>query len=793
MKKPISPVSNLKIHRAPAERLADGSLRQPLRRAAVIGAGSMGSGIAGLIANAGIPVLLLDIVPAAATDRDALARKGVERQLKSNGFMHPDLVSLVEVGNVEDHLHRLSEVDWIIEAVFEDLTIKQDLYARIEEVRKDGAIVSSNTSTIPLHQLVEGLGSRFAGDFVITHFFNPPRVMQLLELVSGPQTRPDILERGRRIGDEVLGKSVVVCRDTPGFIANRVGNYWMSVASLEAMKLGLSVEEADAVMSAPFGIPRTGIFGLFDFVGINLIPLVWGSFMKTLPADDAHRRHDPTQSAFFSDMLARGLVGRAAEGGFYRRRNAAGERVDEVIDFASGHYRPRVQPELKSLGAKSLRDVCAAGDKGGQYAWAVLSNLIVYAATIAAEIADDVAAIDMAIRLGYNWKEGPFQIADRVGAAWIVARLRDEGRAVPPLLEMAVTGAGFYPSIDEILATDGRILTLEPVAGVLSFASIKRHAKTVATNGSASIWDIGDGVAGFEIHTKMNVCDADVVAMASRALKLQSDGFQALVIGSDNHRAFSAGASLDVFIDLVKKQDWAGLDAFVAGGQAAWLGLKYASFPVIAAPSGLALGGGCELMLHADQVVASAELNAGLPERKVGILPGWGGVTQLVVRQQARHSDLLRAGQAAFATIAIGDVSGSAYQAADHAFLRDGDQVVLSRERLLAVAKQEALARAGTYTAPARAAIPAGGAPLMACLEEQISRLVDDSGFTPTDAGICREIARIVSGGSAQAGSLLSEEQFAQLERDGIRELAGRQTTFDRLVHLRNTNRPLAN
>ncbi|MDP2119190.1 MAG: 3-hydroxyacyl-CoA dehydrogenase NAD-binding domain-containing protein [Hoeflea sp.] len=793
MNKPISPVSLVKIHRAPAERLADGALRQPLLKAAVIGAGSMGSGIAALIANAGIPVLLLDIVPAGATDRDALARKGVERQIKNNGFMHPDLVSLVEVGNVEDDLQRLSDVDWIIEAVFEDLKVKQDLYARIEDVRQDGSIVSSNTSTIPLHQLIEGLGSRFAGDFVITHFFNPPRIMQLLELVSGPRTKPELVERARRIGDEVLGKSVVTCRDTPGFIANRVGNYWMSVASLEAMELGLSVEEADAVMSAPFGIPRTGIFGLFDFVGINLIPLVWGSFMRTLADDDAHRRHDPTQSAFFSDMLARGRIGRAGDGGFYRRKNADGERVDEVIDLASGHYRPRVQPELKSLSAKSLRDVCAADDKGGQYAWAVLSNLIVYAAGIAPEIADDVAAIDTAVRLGYNWKEGPFQIADRVGAAWIVEKLRDEGRAVPPLLETAAKGAGFYPSADEVLATDGRVLRPEPVAGVLSFASIQRNGIAVASNNSASIWDIGDGVAGFEIHTKMNVCDADVVAMATRALELKSHGFQALVIGSDNRRTFSAGASLDVFIDLVKKKDWAGLDAFVASGQAAWLGLKYAPFPVIAAPSGLALGGGCELMLHADQVVASAELSAGLPERKVGILPGWGGVTQLVLRQQARHADLLRAGQAAFATIAIGDVSGSAYQAADNAFLRDGDLVVLSRDRLLAVAKKEALARAENYIAPARASISAGGAPLMACLEEQISRLVDDSGFTPTDVGICREIARIVCGGVAEAGSPLSEEQFAQLERDGVRELAGRQTTFDRLVHLRNTNRPLAN
>ncbi|WP_210191339.1 3-hydroxyacyl-CoA dehydrogenase/enoyl-CoA hydratase family protein [Mesorhizobium australicum] len=763
-----------------------------ISRAAVIGAGSMGSGIAAHLANAGVPVLLLDIVPDGASDRDTLAKAAVERQIKAGGFMHPERAALIEVGNVEDDLGRIVEADWIIEAVFEDLEIKKALYRRVDEARRAGSIVSSNTSTIPLGQLIEGASPRFKGDFVITHFFNPPRHMQLLELVASPATRRDVLERITAIGDRVLGKSTVLCRDTPGFIANRVGNYWMSVAALEAMRLGLTVEEADAVMSTPFGIPRTGVFGLFDYVGINLVPLVWGSFMRTLAPEDAHRDHDITADPFFADMLRRGLVGRFGPGGFYRRKAQDGGRVDEAIDLRTGEYRPRRKPELESLSASDLRSLCAADDRGGRYAWSVFSHLIGYVAAIAPEIGDDVAAIDLTMRLGYNWSEGPFQLADRVGPAWIIDRLQAEQRQVPPLLRRAAELGGFYPEEESVLGTDGVLRRAEHPEGVLALASVKKSGGRVDGNESASLWNLGDGVAGLEIHTKMNACDMAVVEQVEQALNRVSADFQALVIGSDNKRAFSAGAKLDVFIALVKAGDWAGLESFVARGQAAWLGLKYAQFPVVAAAGGLALGGGCELMMHADEVVAHAELYAGLPERKVGIIPGWGGVTQVLLRAQERSADAPTAAVKAFDLIAGGEVTSSALSAVDAGFLRASDRIVMNRDRLLAVAKARAIELAVDYAAPNRAEIAVDGAAATRRLEERIAGQVAAGGFTETDAGVARELARVVAGGVANP-AVLSELDLMRLELSSMLELARRPTTLERLEHMRATNKPLLN
>ncbi|MGB6054322.1 MAG: 3-hydroxyacyl-CoA dehydrogenase family protein, partial [Burkholderiaceae bacterium] len=392
-------------------------MTQAVNKAAVIGAGSMGAGIAAHFANAGVPVVLLDM---AAPDgaRSAIAAGAIERQLATGGFMHPDCARLVTAGNVEDDFHLIADADWIVEAIIEDVEAKRQLYRRIEAQRKDGAIVSSNTSTIPLARLTAGLGERFAGDFVISHFFNPPRQMRLLELVTAAGTKPQTIARARRTGDAVLGKTIIDCRDTPGFIANRIGNYWMSVAALEAMAFGLTVEEADAVMARPFGFPRTGIFGLFDLVGINLVPLVWRSLLDTLPPEDDHHRFDLTGNAFIGGMLERGLTGRKGKGGFYRQTRNGATRVRETIDFASGAYRPEqpaVLPALQEAGT-DLRRLCEHDSAAGRYAWQVLSRLIRYAAAVAPEIADDVAAIDLAMQLGYNWAEGPFRIADRVGA-----------------------------------------------------------------------------------------------------------------------------------------------------------------------------------------------------------------------------------------------------------------------------------------------------------------------------------------------------------------------------------------
>ncbi len=765
-----------------------------LRRAAVIGAGAMGSGIAAHLANAGIEVDLLDIIPENANDHNVNAKMGVERQLKLGGFMHPDRANSVRIGNVTDDFDRLADADWIIEVVFEDLQIKRDLYARIDGIRKSGSIISSNTSTIRLAELTADRSDSFARDFVITHFFNPPRRMKLLEIVSNNQTSSEVVARIEAINDHLLGKSNIRCFDTPGFIANRVGNFWMSVASLEAFRLGLTVEETDAVMSRPFGIPRTGIFGLFDFVGIQLVPLVWGSFMQSLPANDRHRDFDITRNQIFAIMIERGLIGRAGPGGFYRRKNAVGERVNDALDLKSMAYRPATAANFNGLTDQTnLRDFCEYDHKGAHYAFSVLSNVVTYASTIAGEVAENISDIDLAMRLGYNWKKGPFELADQVGADWIAQRLDVAGQTIPDLLRQAADNGGFYPNDSQMQRIGGGVKTRSPLAGVLTLAAIKRKSTRVAGNPAVSIWDLGDDVAGFEIHTKLNACDEDVIAMAAKAIDVVESNFCGLVIGSDNVRSFSAGAQLDTFVRLCEANDWDRLSTFVASGQLAFHNLKYANFPVVAAVGGLALGGGAELSMHADHVVAHSELAAGLPERNVGIVPGWGGVTQLLLRHQRRNPDSIKGAEAAFRTLIECQISQSALQARDMGLLRETDSIVMNRDRLLAAAKSRVIELSSDYRVPIPARVFAGGDALFEQLMEIAQRKRDSKEFTATDIEICRRAAEVISGRDRPSATDCDELAFMELERRAVLALAKQESTQARLKHMLITNTVLRN
>ncbi|MEI4508726.1 3-hydroxyacyl-CoA dehydrogenase NAD-binding domain-containing protein [Sphingopyxis sp. CCNWLW253] len=754
-----------------------------LRRVAVIGAGAMGAGIAAHVANAGVPVLLLDTAADGPQDRDVRAKAGIARQLAAGGFMHPDLASLVETGTVEEDLAAIADCDWIVEAVFEDIEVKKALYRRIEALRQDRSIISSNTSTIPLAQLIDGIGDRFAGDFVITHFFNPPRLMPLLELVGGRATHADTLVRAKAICERNLGKTVVTCNDTPGFIANRIGNYWMSLAAMEAFRQGLTVEEADAVMSAPFGIPRTGVFGLFDFVGLNLVPLVWGSFMQNLPDHDDHRRYDITNDPLFKTLLSRGLTGRAGPGGFYRRRQADGARTDEVFDFSLIDYRPRREPDMPEL-AEELGVLLAGEGRAGRYAWTVFSGLIVYCAKVAEEIAGSLADIDLAIRLGYNWRYGPFALADRVGARSIADRLEAEGSDVPSLLAQAARAGGFaaLSGIGSGAAIPAR-----------SVAAIRRSGSPVAGNASASVWDLGDGVACLEIHTKMNACNSDVVAIVEEATALVARKFSALVVANDNPRAFSAGADLSAFIAYIQARDWEGLSTFVARGQRAWQALAEARFPVVAALRGLALGGGAELAMHATRVVAHAEAQFGLPERNVGILPGWGGCYQLLARASEIQADPVAAARAAFATIAVATPSRSALEARDMGFLRMCDPIVMNGSHVLPTAVRLARELAATDTCSVHRRIVASGEAGRFAMHATIDEGVADGRYTAVDKGVLEVVAEVLSGGGAKEGDELDHAAVCRAELEGMMELARRPTTLARLEAMRSSNRPLRN
>lgn len=757
-------------------------MAQPIRRAAVIGAGSMGSGIAAQFANAGVPVLLLD-VPGQHGARNAPAEAGIARQLKANGFMHPSRAALVTPGNTQDDLGQLAAVDWIVEAVVEDLAIKRDLFARVEPIRRDGSVISSNTSTIPLAQLVDGQGERFARDFTITHFFNPPRVMQLLEVVAGPATSPDAATTVRAAGEDILGKTVLACRDTPGFVANRIGCYWIALAIIEAMNAGLTVEEADAIVGAPFRIPPIGAFGVLDLIGVDLVPLVWGSLHALMPATDPLWRYDLTEETLIRQMLERRLLGRKSGSGFYRVNRGGATKTRDVLDLRICEYRPEQPVNLPSLtaAARDLRKLCEQDDAAGRYAWRVLSRLVVYAAAVAPDIADAPADVDTGMRLGYGWGEGPFEIADRVGAAWIAERLARDGEEVPDLLARAASSGGFHASGSG-----------QPAAPLLAL-----RQRTVFENPSAALHDIGEGVLCLEHRTKMNIFDDAVFEAIGVALDEVPRQFRALVIGSDHARAFSAGADLGLYLSRVKAGDWAALEQFQTVGQERFLGLKYAPFPVVGAAFGLALGGGCEVLLHCREIVAHAELNVGLPEVGVGLIPGWGGCVQMLARwarKPGAPKGPLAPASEAFQLIARARVSSAALEARDMGILRDADPVVMNRRKLLATAKQRAIALAEAgYQAPAEDVLflagPAGRLALMTGVRSQLAL----GQLTDTDVTMAEAVATVLTGGATDPLTPMTERQVCALEREVVLGLARTPSTAARIAHMLATGKPLRN
>ena len=521
----------------------------PIGKTAVVGAGLMGGAIAAHIANSGHKAVLLDIVPEGGGNRNALAEGAVARMLKDDPapFMERSDAKRIATGNIDDHLDLLADADWIVEAVTEKVAVKQEVYRRIDSVRRTGAIVSSNTSTIPWRVLADGMPEAFARDFLITHFFNPPRYMRLLEVVAGPATRGDAAAAVADFADRKLGKSVVACNDTPGFIANRIGTYWLIAAIGAALDGAVTVEEADALMGRPMGIPKTGVFGLIDLVGLDLMPLVGRSLRDALPADDPLRAVYG-EPEIVRSMIAGGYTGRKGKGGFYRLDPDSGAREKQVIDLRSGEYGPALRPRLESIeqAGRSLRALFEFPDRTGEYAWRVMSGTLAYAAGLVPEIADDVEAVDRAMRLGYNWKRGPFELIDEAGPAWFAGRLEGEGRAVPPLLRAAADAGGFYRTGDggrEHLAGAGKYAPVARPPGVLLLSDVKLAGPRLAGNGSASLWDLGDGVACLEFHSKMNALDPDIMALIGESVEIVGSGMKALVIHNEGHQLFGRDES----------------------------------------------------------------------------------------------------------------------------------------------------------------------------------------------------------------------------------------------------------
>jgi 3-hydroxyacyl-CoA dehydrogenase len=646
--------------------------------------------------------------------------------------------------------------------------------------------------------LAEGMSEAFRRDFLITHFFNPPRYMRLLEIVSGPDTAADTVAAVVGFADVALGKSVVRCEDSPGFIANRLGIYWLQLALIEAIDQGLTVEEADAVIGRPMGIPKTGVFGLMDLVGIDLGPQVNASMRAALPKSDAFHTVD-RDVPLIGRMIAQDLTGRKGKGGFYRMDRSGGGRTMLVIDLNSGEYRPEQKPMLPEIEAaeRDLQTLLSAPGKIGTYAFRVLAQTIAYAATLVPAAAASIADIDEAMRLGYAWKWGPFELADRLGSAWLVEHLTLRGMTVPKLLADAA-GRQFYRvegGKRQYLGVDVAYHDVIRAAGVLLLEDIKLAATPVLKNGSAALWDIGDGVACFEFTSKSNALDDETIDLLGRSIEVVGARFKALVIYNEASN-FSLGANLGLALFAANIAAWAEIGRLVAAGQQIYKALKYAPFPVVAAPAGMALGGGCEIVLHADAVQAHAETYLGLVECGVGLVPGWGGCGEMLARWHADPKlprGPMPAPAKVFEGVSTADVSKSAHQAMEKKFLRPTDGISMNRDRLLTDAKQRALAMVDGYTPPAPPEFvlpgPSGRAGLNAAAQAFHRRgLATDHDLVVADA-----LAEVLCGGDTEIIDSVSEQQMLDLERKVFMRLARTGPTLARIEHTLETGKPLRN
>lgn len=783
-----------------------------IKKVAVIGAGVMGSGIAAHIANAGLEVELLDIVLPNLPDRDGLAKGAIEKMLKTSpaSFMHKKNARLVRPGNTEDHMDRLKDCDLIIEVIKEDLALKSALFKKIDQFRKPGSIVASNTSTIPLKDLAGGQSDQFKKDFMITHFFNPPRYMPLLELITSKDNDKARVAEIVAFMDEKLGKGVVVCNDTPGFIANRIGTFWLQCAINETYNHKLTVEEADAIMGKPIGAPKTGVFGLIDLVGLDLMPHISKSLLSKLPADDGYCKIAKTYPAI-DQMIKDGYTGRKGKGGFYR---IDAQKNKLAVDLETGKERPAQKAKVaaaENSKKNGLRGLVETKDKGGDYAWSVLKQTLCYAAEHAHTIAGDITAVDQAMKLGYNWKYGPFELIDKMGVDYFIGRLKAEGTAVPAFLEKAAARK-FYRVENgkkQFLNKDGAYQDIVRPEGVLLLSDIKLRSKPVADNTKnipglgkmgAALWDIGDGVLCLEFTSKMNALDIFSLKMMHKACDIIGDGkgkYKALVIHNEGED-FSVGANIGVALIAAKLKQYWIIDKMVRAGQEALKRLKYATFPVVSAPAGKALGGGCEVLLHSHHVQAHAETYPGLVEVGVGLLPAWGGSTELMTRAyKAQQAKKLPGGPmpplaAVFETISTAKVGFSAFEARDLLIMRETDGVTMNKSRLLFDAKKKALEMVATHTPEKPFEMELAGAAGLSALRLAVDGFYLKGAATPYDVVVSDRVAQVLSGGEkADVGIKVTQDHLRELERRHFMALAHDGRTLARIASIIKSGKPL--
>jgi len=801
-----------------------------IKKVAVIGAGVMGSGIAAQITNAGIPVILLDIVPTDAEDRNVIAKGAVAKMLKSDPapFMLKRNAKLITCGNLEDDLDKLGDCDWIVEVVLEDLNIKHATYEKIAKHRKKGSIVTSNTSTIPLAKLAEGMDKDMAKSFMITHFFNPPRYMRLLEIIQANKTDKNSVKTISDFCDVKLGKTVVQCNDTPGFIVNRILTFWMQKAINVVMDKDIPIEVADAVLSKPIGVPKTGVFGLVDLVGVDLMPYLSKSLLSTLPKDDEYRKIS-RDIPFVNDMIAAGYNGRKGKGGFYRLNPNAPKGTKEkqtinglVQGFSEeGSYRASEKPSLESVanGKQGMRAVLETNDIGGTYAKEVMVHTLAYAASLVPQIADTIYDVDRAMQMGCNWKYGPFEMIDLVGADWLANEIKSAGYDMPDILKKLGDNK-FYKVEDgqkSYFGTDGKYHPLERGEGVLILEDIKLNSKPLYKTASAQLWDVDDGVICLEFTGKMNALDEPVFETIAKAISLIGEGkgdYKALVVYNEGTH-FSAGANLGLAIFAMNIALFPQIEEMVSGGQKAYMALKHAPFPVVSAPSGFAFGGGCEILLHSDHVQLHAETYTGLVEVGVGLIPGWGGCKELILRYQEKEAAQFKrsmnaidknnlwfspdktpmgAIRKAFEIIGTATVAKSGPEARD-IYFRDTDGITMNRDRLLFDAKQKALDLVEGYVAPQkRNDIRLPGPSGKVALELAVADMRKSGVATPYDVTVSSALATVLTGGkNADWTEPMSDDDIIKLERQEFMKLVKNEGTMARIEAMLSTGKPLRN
>ena len=774
---------------------------KPLRRVAVLGAGTMGSRIAAHFANAGFPVDLLDIVIPGQANRNAAALGGIEGAVKQRpvGFFTESARALIAPGNFEDDLGRLGACDWIIEAVTEQLEVKRQLLGKVAGARAPGAILSTNTSGIPLARISEGWDAEARRHFLGTHFFNPPRYLHLVEIIRGVETAPDVLEWVSTFCDLHLGKGVVPCKDTPNFIANRIGTFFAATLFKLTVEGDYTVEEVDALTGSLIGLPNSATFRLADIVGLDIWAHVLNNLRELAPDDPGRDRYVPPE--FMTRLIERGWLGEKRGQGFYKR--VGPQKEIHAIDLKTLEYHAARKPRFPSVDAarnieelpQRVRALVAAQDRPGKFLWTLFRDLLVYSASMIPEISDRVVEIDRAMRWGYANKLGPFEMWDALGVEESVKRMRSEGVTVPASVErMLATGAkSFYEAADRngtpgtryFDLNAGAYRDLEARPGVLALNEIRRARGVVKKNPGASLVDLGDGVLCLEFHTKMNAIGEDILQMVQAAIEETSRGFEALVIANQGEH-FSAGANLMMILLAAQEGEWDELNAVIQRFQQATMAVKYAPKPVVAAPFGMTLGGGCEFVLHSARAQASAETYMGLVEAGVGLIPAGGGCKEMLLR--------LGDAKAAFELIGYAKVSSSAANARELGLLRPQDEISMNPERLIGDAKRTALALAPVYAPGApRTDIPVEGDAGYALLKMGVY-LAREGGFiSDHDAAIGEKLANILSGGRLTGRQTVSEQYLLDLEREAFLSLCGQPKTQERIQHMLKTGKPLRN